>query len=72
LAVALRSRIVDGSIRPGEELPTGKQLAEEFEVATATAQRAVALLQSCGLVEVSRGRRATVLRASATERTNIR
>lgn len=60
LAVALRARITDACIPVGERLPTGKQLAEEFGVATATAQRAVALLQAWGLVEVSRGRRAVV------------
>jgi integrase len=60
LAVALRDRIADGSIGIGDQLLTGKQLAAKFGVATATAQRAVTLLQSWGLVEVSRGRRAVV------------
>lgn len=60
LAVALRDRITDGALVVGEPLPTGKQLATEFGVATATAQRAVALLQTWGVVEVSRGRRAVL------------
>jgi Transcriptional regulators len=57
VAVELRSRISDGVIPIGEQLPTGKQLGVEFGVATATAQRAVALLQAWELVDVSRGRR---------------
>jgi integrase len=60
LAVTLRDRIIDGSIAAGQQLPTGKQLAEEFGVATATAQRAVTLLQAWDMVDVSRGRRAVV------------
>ncbi len=65
VAASLRARILDGSIQTGECLPTGKQLGEEFRVATATAQRAVALLRSWNLVSVSRGRRAVVLSSSA-------
>ncbi len=61
MAVVLRSRIDAGTIAAGEQLPTGKQLGVEFGVATATAQRAVTLLQSWGLVEVSRGRRPVVM-----------
>nr|MBA2323113.1 GntR family transcriptional regulator [Pseudonocardiales bacterium] len=63
VAVALRARIDSGALRVGDQLPTGKQLGAEFGVATATAQRAVVLLQAWGLVEVSRGCRAVVLGA---------
>jgi len=38
----------------GQQLPTGKELSKEFGVATATAQRAVVLLQRWGLIRVSR------------------
>ncbi len=58
VAATLCKQINDGVIRPGEPLPTGKELGAYFGVATATAQRAVILLQSWGLVRVSRGRRA--------------
>ncbi|RTL61627.1 MAG: GntR family transcriptional regulator [Pseudonocardiaceae bacterium] len=60
VAAELRRRILAGHIAFGAQLSTGKQLGEEFEVATATAQRAVVLLQTWGMVEVSRGRRAIV------------
>ena len=53
-------------------LPSGKQLGAEFGVATATAQRAVALLQAWGLVEVSRGRRAIVRPRPAESRAEVR
>ena len=70
VAAVLRSRIVSGELPVGALLPSGKQLGAEFGVATATAQRAVALLQSWGLVRVSRGRRPIVLAApdEATDR----
>jgi DNA-binding transcriptional regulator YhcF (GntR family) len=60
VATALRDRINKGEISTGQQLPTGDQLAEEFEVSKGTAQRAVVLLQKWRLVEVSRGRRAVV------------
>jgi hypothetical protein len=60
VAAELRRRITEGAVADGDHLPTGKELAAEFGVATATAQRAVILLQTWGLVEVSRGRRAVV------------
>jgi len=54
LAVALRDQITNGAIAVGQQLPTGKELSKEFGVATATAQRAVVLLQRWGLIRVSR------------------
>jgi integrase len=61
VASVLRTRIIGGELPIGTSLPSGKQLGAEFGVATATAQRAVALLRSWGLVQVSRGQRAIVL-----------
>lgn len=65
VAADLRTKIRRGEIALGAQLPTGKQLGAEYGVATATAQRAVTLLQTWGLVEVSRGRRAVVLGVGA-------
>jgi integrase len=61
IASVVRSRIIDGSIAVGGALPTGKALGMEFGTATATAQRAVALLKEWGLVDVRRGQRAVVV-----------
>ncbi|WP_433784606.1 tyrosine-type recombinase/integrase [Actinomycetospora sp. CA-101289] len=65
IAMALRDRIAAGGWPVGAQLPTGKQLGVDFGVSTATAQRAVALLQAWELVEVSRGRRPVVLAPQA-------
>ena len=61
IAVELRAAILDGTYPPGAALPTGKQLAAAHGVATGTAQRAVTLLRTWGLIDVSRGQRATVV-----------
>ncbi|MCA1704491.1 MAG: tyrosine-type recombinase/integrase, partial [Actinobacteria bacterium] len=60
IAADLHTRIVNGSYPAGGPLPTGKELAKTYGVATGTAQRAVTLLSSWGLIEVSRGQRAVV------------
>ena len=60
IAASLREQIKDGRLTPGEVVPTTDDLAVAHNVSIATAHRAVALLASEGLIDVSRGRRATV------------
>jgi integrase len=60
IAADLRAQIVSGELQPGDQLPTVVQLAAEYTVAAGTAHRAMALLQTEGLISVTRGRRATV------------
>jgi len=60
IAAALHRRILDGEMASGDELPTGRIIAEQFGVSPATAQRAVKLLETWGHVTVGRGLRATV------------
>ncbi|MBV9162653.1 MAG: tyrosine-type recombinase/integrase [Pseudonocardiales bacterium] len=64
IAAELRAQIVSGELPIGAQLPTHKQLAEQHGISVSTAHRVTALLHSEGLVEVSRGRRATVVRHS--------
>jgi integrase len=64
IAATLRQRIVDGDVVGGNELPelpTNRMLAEQFRVSAATAQRAVKMLESWGLVVVKRGLRTRVV-----------
>ena len=63
IAATLRLAILDGTLPTGSVLPPVVQLAHEHGVAVGTAHRALALLKDWGLVEASRGRRATVLAA---------
>jgi integrase len=60
IVVELRNAILDGRFAASEPLPTIKQLADTYQVATGTAHRALSLLTDWGLIDVSRGQRATV------------
>lgn len=60
IAAGLREAIRAGELRPGEPIPPEKQLAAAHVVSAGTAHRAVELLKSWGLVDASRGKRATV------------
>src|SRR6266496_3293390 len=60
VAAVLRNSILAGTLKAGDCLPTVVQLAAEHHVSTGTAHRAVAMLFSEGLIDVTRGRRAVV------------
>lgn len=60
IAADLRGAISAGTLKPGDHLPTVKELADRYRVAFGTAQLAIAELKSTGLVLVSRGQRAIV------------
>jgi DNA-binding GntR family transcriptional regulator len=50
----LRTRIEAGDLLPGEQLPSLDRLAAEYVVSRATAQRAITILASEGLIETRR------------------
>ncbi len=50
LANLLEAQIKAGKLRPGDLLPSEKQLIQEYGVARGTARRAVELLRERGLV----------------------
>ncbi len=51
IVAALRERIESGALAPGERVPSTRQLARQFDVALATATKAMGALQQLGLVE---------------------
>ncbi|MCR3740399.1 transcriptional regulator, TetR family [Actinomadura glauciflava] len=51
IAAEIRSRIESGELRPGDRVPSIRQIAERWGVAVATATRAAAVLREQGLVE---------------------
>lgn len=51
----LRGRILSGDLRPGDRLPSVRQIAQRWGVAVATATRAMATLRDSGLVETTVG-----------------
>jgi DNA-binding FadR family transcriptional regulator len=50
-----------GLLRPGDELPSERQLAETLGVARESVRAAIAVLQAHGMVEVSQGARTRVV-----------
>lgn len=50
-----RDQIEDGSLVPGDRLPSNRKLAEQWGVSTATVTRAMHELQASGLVSSTRG-----------------
>jgi DNA-binding transcriptional regulator YhcF (GntR family) len=62
VAAAIRQRIVSGALRPGDRVPSTRQVVRDFGVAMATATRALAVLRDEGLV-VSKPGSGTVVRS---------
>lgn len=55
IAQELREMIEEGTLRPGDRLPTLKTLAEEFSCSRATIREALGALRGQGLVELRHG-----------------
>ncbi len=51
MAADLRSRIERGELQPGEQVPSLDQLAREYDVSRATAQKALRVLRDEGTVQ---------------------
>lgn len=61
--LALKERVInqltrlieDGDLRPGDQLPSERELSEELQVSRGTVREAVQFLQAVGLVEIRHG-----------------
>ncbi|MBI1757826.1 MAG: GntR family transcriptional regulator [Actinobacteria bacterium] len=62
IADALRQSIEARTFRPGDRLPSERELAATYQTARNTAREAIGLLQAEGLVDVQHGRGAFVRR----------
>jgi GntR family transcriptional regulator len=56
VADVLRDRINNGTYEPGDQLPSQRELREEFDISVPTAKAAIAQLVSEGLVRAHQGR----------------
>lgn len=61
IAADLRGAIICGVLKPGDHLPTLADLPERYRAVPSTASRAISILAAEGLIESTRGKRATVL-----------
>ena len=61
IAASIRTDIRNGRLSPGERLPPGRLLATTLNVNAHTVLRAYQLLRDEGMLEIRRGRGATVV-----------
>ncbi|HZD70325.1 MAG TPA: GntR family transcriptional regulator, partial [Actinomycetes bacterium] len=71
VADRLRGAIQSGELRPGEALPTERQLAERYGVSRPTIRAAVGLLRTEGLIDSRQGSGAYVRLRRAPRRVPI-
>lgn len=62
VADALRGRILDGTLRPGDMLPSERQIMEEFDVSRTVPRMAIKVLSTEGLIDTHQGKGAFVRR----------
>jgi DNA-binding GntR family transcriptional regulator len=62
IADVLREKITDGSLQPGDRLPTQDALSTEFDVSRIVARKALDILEGEGLIDRARGEGAFVRR----------
>lgn len=65
VALRIEQMLGEGRFRPGDQLPSERELMEEFGVGRSAVREALLTLQRMGLVAVSSGERARVLAPSA-------
>lgn len=66
IAAAIRSDITTGRLKPGDEVPSVRQIVEAWSVSRATASRALVALRGEGIVESMPGRGTFVIQRSST------
>jgi GntR family transcriptional regulator, transcriptional repressor for pyruvate dehydrogenase complex len=52
----ISNMIIKGTVKPGERLPTEKELSDQFDVSMVTIREALRGLQSSGLIQKKRGK----------------
>jgi DNA-binding transcriptional regulator YhcF (GntR family) len=65
IAAEIRSRITRGELRPGDRVPSTRQITQKWGVAMATATKVIAVLRDEGVVEARPGA-GTVVRAATS------
>jgi GntR family transcriptional regulator len=68
----VQMQLTTGELRPGEQLPTVRQLASELRVNFNTIARAYRLLDEAGMISTQRGRGTYLLEYDETKGTMVR
>lgn len=69
VVTALKARIVSGELSHGDALPSVRELAAQYEISTATAQKVFRTLKAEGLAEAKQGSATTVSTRRTLHRT---
>lgn len=69
IAERLKKLVVDGTLRPGDSLPSEAEIARQFNVSKPTVREAIDQLRVMGIISVQQGKQSTVnpLNSSALE-----
>lgn len=67
----IQDRVWSGSLRPGDQLPTVRQLASELRVNFNTVARAYRILDEAGLISTQQGRGTFILEQPAPDVANV-
>jgi GntR family transcriptional repressor for pyruvate dehydrogenase complex len=62
----LKRLIIEGALKPGDKLPSTKQLSEQYGVGRSTTREALSALKAMGLIEIRQGGLITVRSVQAT------
>jgi GntR family transcriptional regulator, transcriptional repressor for pyruvate dehydrogenase complex len=60
IAEQIKQQIMNGDLKPGDRLPTGKELCEMYQVGRSTVREALSALEIMGLIETRQGEGSTV------------
>ena len=60
IAEQIKQQIMSGDLKPGDRLPTGKELCEMYQVGRSTVREALSALEIMGLIETRQGEGSTV------------
>lgn len=55
IVTVIKDRLVNGSLKPGEKLPTEQALIEQFGVSRTPVREAIKTLEAIGVIEIRRG-----------------
>ena len=67
IAAQIEKQIISGKLKPGDKLPSAKELSERFEVGRSTIREALSALKAKGLLEIRQGERSRVKQWEASE-----